>query len=155
MRYNSKINPDESDFVKKLRATHCKGCMNENGYCNACSVLDCWLRHTYLPKEEWVKAAMSDIEWKMASQMSDEIDKQILKDICSKLNIPLNIKIYCIEEWVPEDEKCRDGYPSESWKMCKTPIIHEFEEEDEFKNKILDIINNGGVISKVYIKEAE
>ena len=59
-----------------------------------------------------------------------------------------------IEEWVPDDEKCRDGYPSDSWKMCKTPIVHEFEEEDEFKNKLFDIINNGGVISKVYIKKS-
>ena len=151
MRYNSKIGPNESDFVKNIRATHCKGCMNENGYCSACSVLDCWLRHTYLPEEEWSKANMSDIECKMTSQISDEIDKQILKE----LKIKFKTKIYCIEEWVPDDEKCRDGYPSETWKMCKTPITHEFEEEDEFKNKILDIINNGGVISKVYIKEDE
>lgn len=85
MRYNSKINPDESDFVKHIRAIHCKGCMNENGYCSACSVLDCWLRHTYLPEGEWTKANMSDLEWKMTSQLSDEIDKHILECMKKKL----------------------------------------------------------------------
>ena len=149
MRYNDRINPNESDFVKSIRKKHCKGCMNEHGYCSACSVLDCWLRKTYLPNGEWSKAMVCDIENKMVNQLSDEIDKEILKN----LKLKFKRKFYCIEEWVPEDEKCRDGYPADSWKMCKTPITYEFENEEEFKNKLLDIINNGGVISKVYVKE--
>lgn len=81
---NNRVNPNESDFVKSIRATHCKGCMNENGFCNACDVLDCWLRHTCLPVGEWARATMSDIEWKLSCQISAEIDKEILKEILKK-----------------------------------------------------------------------
>ena len=150
-RYINRINPNESDFVKSIRCTHCKGCLNENGYCSACSVLDCWLRKTYLPAGVWEEACQDDIEWKLVCEISDSIDEQILVDIKNKLNS--NSKVYCIEEWIPEEEKCRDGWHEDSWKNMKTPIDHEFDNEEEFKTKLLDIINNGGVISKVYIKK--
>lgn len=78
--YN-KANPNESDFVKNIRKTHCKNCLNEGGFCNACEVLDCWLRHTYLPEGEWTKATMGDIEWKLTCQISDNINKEILNYI--------------------------------------------------------------------------
>ena len=78
MKY--RVNPEESDFVKDIRNTHCKGCLNE-GFCNECSVLNCWLRHTYLPTGEWSRAMRNDIEWKLTCQISDEIDKEILKNI--------------------------------------------------------------------------
>jgi len=71
-------------------------------------------------------------------------------------------KIYCIETWWKE----YDGYPKEYfrdgsfWGMTETPwklgcfdFIQEFESEDEFKDEILKIINNGGIIGKVFIKE--
>jgi len=73
-----RINPNESDFVKDIRSTHCKGCLNEGGFCNACSVLDCWLRHTYLPAGEWSRAMRNDIEWKLTCEIADDINKNIL-----------------------------------------------------------------------------
>lgn len=76
-----RVNPDESDFVKNIRNTHCNGCLNDGGFCNACAVLDCWLRHTYLPEGEWSRATKNDIKWKLTCQISDEINKKILKEI--------------------------------------------------------------------------
>ena len=77
----NKINPNESDFVKNIRKNHCKGCMNENGYCTACTVLDCWLRKTYLPDGEWVKACETDLCQKMSNEISNTINQQILNEI--------------------------------------------------------------------------
>lgn len=75
------INPNETEYVKNIRNTHCKGCMNENGFCSACEVLDCWLRKTYLPKGEWKKAVTGDVEWKLQCEISETVDKKILQDI--------------------------------------------------------------------------
>lgn len=75
------INPNESDFVKNIRKNHCKGCMNENGYCTACTVLDCWLRKTYLPDGEWTKACETDLYQKMSNEISNTINQQILNEI--------------------------------------------------------------------------
>lgn len=77
----NKINPNESDFVKDKRKNHCKGCMNENGYCSACEVLNCWLRKTYLPEGEWSRANMDDITWKNVNELSNEVDKKIMKEL--------------------------------------------------------------------------
>ena len=81
MKRDNRINPDESDFVKNIRNTHCKGCINEHGFCNACDVLDCWLRHTYLPEGEWKRACIDDITWKNVCEISNTIDNEILKRI--------------------------------------------------------------------------
>ena len=78
---HSKIGSNESDFVKDKRKNHCAGCMNENGYCSAQEVLMCWLRKTYLPKDEWYNAMMSDMMTKNVNDISDEINRQILEDI--------------------------------------------------------------------------
>ena len=72
-----RINPNESDFVKDKRNTHCKGCMNE-GICMTTEVLNCWLRETYLPKGEWTRAMKDECDWKLTCEISDEIDKKIL-----------------------------------------------------------------------------
>ena len=78
---SGRINPDESEFVKDKRKNHCKGCMNENGYCSACEVLNCWLRETYLPKGVWAEAIESDITWENVQNLSHEIDKNIMRDL--------------------------------------------------------------------------
>ena len=80
MRHN-KIGPNESDFVKDKRQNHCKGCMNANGWCTAQEVLMCWLRKTYLPKDEWYNAMMSDTETSAVNEITDEINSRILQDI--------------------------------------------------------------------------
>ena len=71
-------------------------------------------------------------------------------------------KIYCIEKWWKEN----DGYPKEYfrdgsfWAMTETPwklgcfdFVEEYDDEEKFKNDILNIINRGGIIGKVWIKE--
>lgn len=67
-------------------------------------------------------------------------------------------KIYCIEQWLKsDDEDFRDGsfwgIMEESWKRGTFAVVHEFDNEEDFKNEILNIINNCGIIGKVYIKE--
>ena len=70
-------------------------------------------------------------------------------------------KIYCIEEWCKfEDgqrEIFRDGLLQCSyethWKIGCDDILHEFDSEKEFIEKLLNIINKGGIIGKVYVKE--
>lgn len=67
-------------------------------------------------------------------------------------------KIYCIEQWLKsDDEHFRDGsfwgIMEESWKRGTFAVVHEFDNEEDFKNEILNIINNCGIIGKVYIKE--
>ena len=71
-------------------------------------------------------------------------------------------KIYCIEKWWKEN----DGYPKEYfrdgsfWAMTETPwklgcwdFVEEYEDEEKFKEDLLSIINEGGIIGKVWIKE--
>lgn len=81
------IGPNESDFVKNIRNSHCVGCMNERGWCSAVSVLDCWLRKTYLPPHEYEMAMQSDIIQKNVNEISDEIDKKILEEVMKKFKI--------------------------------------------------------------------
>lgn len=80
----NKIGTNETEFVKDKRKAHCKGCMNENGFCGAQDVLMCWLRKTYLPEGEWDKALMSDMETKTVSEFTDEVNKRILEKILKK-----------------------------------------------------------------------
>ena len=39
------------------------------------------------------------------------------------------------------------------WKFGAFEVVHEFDNEEDFKNEIINIINNCGIIGKVYIKE--
>lgn len=77
---------DESDFVKNLRETHCKGCRDENSprKCGACAVLDCWLRRTYLPAGEWAQACRADILNEQVDNISEAINKEISKELLEK-----------------------------------------------------------------------
>lgn len=66
--------------------------------------------------------------------------------------------IYCIEEWWLENEPIKDLFWSnieEPWKIGKFSFINEFDDEDEFKEYLLNIINTGGVIGKTWIKKVE
>lgn len=80
----NKIGVNESEFVKDKRKNYCKDCMNKNGYCTAQEVLMCWLRNTYLPKDEWHNAMMSDMETKWTNEITDEINKRILDEVLNK-----------------------------------------------------------------------
>ena len=73
-------------------------------------------------------------------------------------------KIYCIETWWKEID--HEGYPKEyfkdgsfwayqecPWKLGCFDFSEEFDNEEVFKKEILRIINNGGIIGKVWIKE--
>lgn len=67
-------------------------------------------------------------------------------------------KVYCIEFWYDDQfESFRDGSfwgcIKTPWKFGLTDIIEEYDTEDEFKDRILEIINNCGVIGKAFIKE--
>ena len=66
-------------------------------------------------------------------------------------------KIYCIEQWLKsDDDHFRDGSfcgMTETWKLGTSDIVHEFDNEEDFKNEMINIINSGGIIGKVYIKE--
>ena len=67
-------------------------------------------------------------------------------------------KIYCIEQWCKSnDEHFRDGsfwgIMEEPWKRGTFEVVHEFDNEEDFKNEIINIINSCGIIGKVYIKE--
>lgn len=70
-------------------------------------------------------------------------------------------KIYCIEEWCKFEDGpkgiFRDGSlwgcHETPWKIGCDDILHEFDNEKEFTEKILSIIEKGGIIGKVYIKE--
>lgn len=72
----------ESDFVKNIRKTHCKGCMDEHfPGCGCQQVLDCWLRATYLPKGEWSRACMCDMMTANVKELTEHINNEILKDL--------------------------------------------------------------------------
>ena len=66
--------------------------------------------------------------------------------------------IYCIEEWWLEDESVKDLFWSnieEPWKLGRFSFINEFDNEDEFKEYILNAINTCGTIGKIWIKEVD
>ena len=66
-------------------------------------------------------------------------------------------KIYCIEEWLKENESIYDGSfwgcIETPWKLGCFDFIQEFDDEEKFKEELLNIINVGGIIGKVFIKE--
>lgn len=70
-------------------------------------------------------------------------------------------KVYCIERWIKEYwedplcERSRDGSlwgRIDPWKIGCYDTVNEYENESEFKQDLYNIINKGGIISKVYIK---
>ncbi len=67
-------------------------------------------------------------------------------------------KIFCIEQWLKSDDNhfkdgTFQGIMEDSWKLGAFDIVHEFDNEEDFKNELLKIINSGGIIGKVYVKE--
>jgi len=71
-------------------------------------------------------------------------------------------KIYCIEEWWLEDRDIHNKFNNncefwncieEPWKIGCWDFIEEFDDEEKFKNHLLNTINRGGIIGKVWIKE--
>lgn len=75
----------ETDFVKNLRRTHCKGCRDEGNefhrYCNGQAVIQCYLVKTYIPKDEWKKTIENDIFNKHSNDIARAIDNEIIKEI--------------------------------------------------------------------------
>ena len=66
--------------------------------------------------------------------------------------------IYCIEQWwKSDDDHFKDGtfwgIMEDPWKLSAFDIVHEFDNEEDFKNELLKIINSGGIVGKVYVKE--
>ena len=82
----SKPNTEETEFVKNIRKSHCKGCRDEEALCTACAVLDCWLRKTYLPEGEWQKAVEYDFHTTHMQNIIDDIDKRIIEELNHKYN---------------------------------------------------------------------
>lgn len=66
-------------------------------------------------------------------------------------------KIFCIEEWLKEDERVRNGgfwgSIEQPWKLGLTSYVQEFDEEDKFKDYLMSIINDRSVIGRVFVKE--
>lgn len=76
---------DETDYVKNIRNTHCKGCMNKGDdnfhFCDGKSVINCYLRKTYLPEGEWQQTSMNDIRIEHCRQIAKYINEKILEKI--------------------------------------------------------------------------
>ena len=66
-------------------------------------------------------------------------------------------KVFCIEEWLNDDERVRNGgfwgSLEQPWKAGLTSYVREFDNEDDFKDYLMSIINDGGVIGRVFTKE--
>lgn len=64
-------------------------------------------------------------------------------------------KIYCVEEWMDEYEYVRGWFydPFRTWSMGKFSFVTEYEDEEEFKQSIVDRINNCVPITDIFIKE--
>ena len=66
-------------------------------------------------------------------------------------------KVFCIEEWLKDDERVRNGgfwgSLEQPWKLGMTSYVQEFDNEDDFKDYLMSIINDGGVIGRVFMKE--
>lgn len=75
----------ETDFVKNLRGTHCKGCMNEGDefhrFCNGQAVIHCYLVKQYIPNDEWKKTVENDIINKQSNDIVIAINNEIIKEI--------------------------------------------------------------------------
>ena len=71
-------------------------------------------------------------------------------------------KIYCIEKWCIEDQDIHDKFNNncefwncveEPWKIGCWNFVEEYDDEEKFKNDILNTINTVVIISKVFIEE--
>ena len=66
-------------------------------------------------------------------------------------------KVFCIEERLNDDERVRNGgfwgSLEQPWKAGLTSYVQEFDNEDDFKDYLMSIINDGGVIGRVFMKE--
>ena len=66
-------------------------------------------------------------------------------------------KIFCIEEWLKEDDRVRDGgfwgSLKQPWKIGLTSYVKEFDNDDDFKDYLISILKDGGVIGRVFTKE--
>ena len=70
-------------FVEEIKKTLCKGCLN-GASCTNCETINCWLRHTYLPDGIWEQAAMQDVENDMGDNLTDVINREIIKQMTKK-----------------------------------------------------------------------
>ena len=70
-------------------------------------------------------------------------------------------KIYCVEKWWLEDKELYNKYNNncefwncieEPWKIGRWSFVEEYDDEETFKNDLLNLLNRDCVISKVYIK---
>ena len=67
-------------------------------------------------------------------------------------------KIYCVEEWWLENEPVRDLFWAnieEPWKLGRFSFVNEFDDEEKFKEHILNVVNDCGVVGKIWIKEED
>ncbi len=70
-------------FVEEIKKTLCKDCLN-GASCTNCETINCWLRHTYLPNGIWEQAAMQDVENDMGDNLTDTINREIIKQMTKK-----------------------------------------------------------------------
>ena len=81
----------ETDFVKNLRRTHCKGCRDEGDefhrYCNGQEVIRCYLVKQYIPNDEWKKTIENDILNKQCNEIARTIDNEITKHLIEKYGL--------------------------------------------------------------------
>lgn len=65
-------------------------------------------------------------------------------------------KIYCIERWWKDTEPCRDAWWGiVDWETCKIgkySFVTEYEDEEKFKQDLINDINDCTVISEVFVK---
>ena len=73
-------------------------------------------------------------------------------------------KIFCIEVWIKENHGTPYNWTNVNdasfwstlecpWKLNATPIVQEYDDEEEFKTDLLNLMNNNCVIGRVFIKE--
>lgn len=55
---------------------------------------------------------------------------------------------YIVEQWIEGTERSRDGFPSDPWKIGKTPVHIEYPDCDAGR-MIYCIISQCGIISNV------
>lgn len=81
----------ETDFVKNLRRTHCKGCRDEGDefhrYCNGQAVIHCYLVKQHIPNDEWRKTVENDITNEQVNEIARAIDHEIIKEIYKKYGL--------------------------------------------------------------------
>ena len=53
-------------------------------FCDGKSVINCYLRKTYLPEGEWQQTSMNDIRIAHCRQITESINKKILEKITVK-----------------------------------------------------------------------